>query len=78
MESKERFLRSKGLTDAEIHRAIEKCGDILDVPSLTSELMFFQSSRRSWFRERILPLIVYGGFAYGCYWFYKVFIVNLY
>lgn len=71
MESKERFLRSKGLTDAEIHRAIEKCGDILDVPSLTSELMFFQSSRRSWFRERILPLIVYGGFAYGCYWFYK-------
>ncbi|CAH2096509.1 unnamed protein product [Euphydryas editha] len=77
MESKERFLRSKGLTEAEIHRAIEKCGEMLDVPSLTSELMFFQSCRRSWFRERILPLIVYGGFAYGCYWFYKNFIRHL-
>ncbi|XP_045773297.1 peroxisomal membrane protein PEX14 isoform X1 [Maniola jurtina] len=71
MESKERFLRSKGLTDAEIHRAIEKCAGMLDVPSLTSELMMFQHSRRSWFRERIVPLIVYGGFIYGCYWFYK-------
>ncbi|XP_023936854.1 peroxisomal membrane protein PEX14 isoform X2 [Bicyclus anynana] len=71
MESKERFLRSKGLSDAEIHRAIEKCGEVLDVPSLASELMLFNHSRRSWFRERILPLIVYGGFIYGCYWFYK-------
>ncbi|OWR45738.1 peroxisomal membrane anchor protein, partial [Danaus plexippus plexippus] len=71
MESKERFLRSKGLTDAEIAKAIEKCGEFLDVPTLASELMLFNHSRRSWFRERILPLIVYGGVIYGCYWFYK-------
>ncbi|XP_039753480.1 peroxisomal membrane protein PEX14 isoform X2 [Pararge aegeria] len=71
MESKERFLRSKGLTDAEILRAIEKCGEVLDVPSFASEMMLFHHSRRSWFRERIVPLIVYGGFIYGCYWFYK-------
>ncbi|XP_026492366.2 peroxisomal membrane protein PEX14 isoform X1 [Vanessa tameamea] len=71
LESKERFLRSKGLSEAEIHRAIEKCGEMLDIPSLSSELMLFQNSRKSWFRERILPLIVYGGFVYGCYWFYK-------
>ncbi|XP_013187917.1 peroxisomal membrane protein PEX14 [Amyelois transitella] len=71
LESKERFLRSKGLTDLEIQKAIEKCGEMMDLPSLTSELMFFHHSRRSWFRDNILPLIVYGGFAYGCYWFYK-------
>lgn len=71
MESKERFLRSKGLTDAEIHKAIEKCGEFIDVPSLTSELMMFHHSRTSWFKEKIVPLIVYGGFIYGCYWFYK-------
>ncbi|XP_063624669.1 peroxisomal membrane protein PEX14 isoform X1 [Cydia splendana] len=71
MESKERFLRAKGLTDLEIARAVEKCGELLDGPSLTSELMFFQHSRQSWFREHILPLVVYGGFAYGCYWLYK-------
>lgn len=72
MESKERFLRNKGLNDAEIQRAIEKCGELIDLPSVTSEFMFFHHSRRSWFRDNVLPLIIYGGFAYGCYWFYKV------
>ncbi|CAK1554239.1 unnamed protein product [Leptosia nina] len=71
MESKERFLRTKGLTDLEIKRAIEKCGDIVDVSSLTSELRFFTQSQQSWFKEKVLPIIIYGGFAYGCYWFYK-------
>ncbi|XP_038209911.1 peroxisomal membrane protein PEX14 [Zerene cesonia] len=71
MESKERFLRAKGLTDVEIQRAIEKCGELVDMSSFSSELRFFQHSQGSWFKERILPLIVYGGFAYGCYWFYK-------
>ncbi|KAL0839090.1 hypothetical protein ABMA28_017069 [Loxostege sticticalis] len=71
MESKERFLRNKGLTDLEIQKAIEKCGELIDVPSITSELMFFHHSRRSWFRDNALPLLVYGGLAYGCYWFYK-------
>ncbi|KAL0883422.1 hypothetical protein ABMA27_016804 [Loxostege sticticalis] len=71
MESKERFLRNKGLTDLEIQKAIEKCGELIDVPSITSELMFFHHSRRSWFRDNVLPLLVYGGLAYGCYWFYK-------
>ncbi|XP_072948973.1 peroxisomal membrane protein PEX14 isoform X2 [Epargyreus clarus] len=71
MESKERFLRSKGLTDPEIQKAIEKCSELFDVPSLTSELMFFHQSRRSWFRDRVFQLVVYGGFLYGCYWFYK-------
>ncbi|KAJ2948895.1 hypothetical protein O0L34_g5827 [Tuta absoluta] len=70
MESKQKFLRGKGLTDPEIQKAIEKCADFLDVPSMTSELMVFQS-RRSWFRDHILPLLVYGSFAYCCYWFYK-------
>ncbi|CAH0715797.1 unnamed protein product, partial [Brenthis ino] len=71
MESKERFLRSKGLSDLEIRKALEKCGDLLDAPSLTSELMMFHHSRRSWFKEKIVPLIMYGGFIYGCYWLYK-------
>ncbi|XP_022129625.1 peroxisomal membrane protein PEX14 isoform X1 [Pieris rapae] len=71
MESKERFLRAKGLTDLEIKRAIEKCGDLVDMSNFTSELHFFQQSQNSWFKEKILPLIIYGGFAYGCYWFYK-------
>ncbi|XP_049873080.1 peroxisomal membrane protein PEX14 isoform X2 [Pectinophora gossypiella] len=70
MESKQRFLRSKGLTDPEIQKAIEKCVDLLDVPSMTSELMVFQS-RRSWFRDHVMPFLVYGGFVYGCYWLYK-------
>ncbi|KPI98648.1 Peroxisomal membrane protein PEX14 [Papilio xuthus] len=71
LESKERFLRNKGLTDREIQKAIEKCGELIDVPSIASDFMFFNSSRRSWLRERVLPIIVYGGFMYGCYWFYK-------
>ncbi|CAG9786533.1 unnamed protein product [Diatraea saccharalis] len=71
MESKERFLRSKGLTDIEIQKAIEKCGELIDVPSITSELMFFHQSRRSWFKDNVMPFIIYGGLAYGCYWFYK-------
>ncbi|VVD05819.1 unnamed protein product [Leptidea sinapis] len=72
IESKERFLRGKGLTDLEIQKAIERCGD-LDMSSLTSELIMFQNSRgfNLWFKEKLLPLIVYGGFAYGCYWLYK-------
>lgn len=72
LESKERFLRSKGLSEPEIQKAIEKCTELLDVPSMTSELMFVHQSRRSWFRDNVLPILVYGGFAYGCYWFYKV------
>ena len=72
IESKERFLRGKGLTDPEIQKAIGKCTEMLDVPSMTSELMFFHQSRRSWFRDNVLPLLVYGGFMYGAYWFYKV------
>ncbi|CAG9125657.1 unnamed protein product [Plutella xylostella] len=72
LESKERFLRSKGLTEPEIQKAIEKVSEmLLDVPTMTSELMFFQHSRRSWFKEHILPLLLYGGFAYGVFWFYK-------
>ncbi|XP_013180768.1 PREDICTED: peroxisomal membrane protein PEX14 isoform X2 [Papilio xuthus] len=71
LESKERFLRNKGLTDREIQKAIEKCGELIDVPSIASDFMFFNSSRQSWLRERVLPIIVYGGFMYGCYWFYK-------
>ncbi|XP_041978783.1 peroxisomal membrane protein PEX14 isoform X2 [Aricia agestis] len=71
MESKERFLRSKGLTDVEIHKAIEKCADMIDAPTLASELLMFQHSKRSWFRNRILPVIIYGSVIYGCYWLYK-------
>ncbi|XP_028163584.1 peroxisomal membrane protein PEX14-like isoform X2 [Ostrinia furnacalis] len=71
MESKERFLRNKGLTDIEIQKAIEKCAELVDMPSITSELMFFHHPRRSWFRDNVLPILVYGGLAYGCYWFYK-------
>ncbi|XP_026735099.1 peroxisomal membrane protein PEX14 isoform X1 [Trichoplusia ni] len=77
LESKERFLRSKGLTDPEIQKAIEKCTELIDVPSLTSELMFFHQSRRSWFRDNVLPIMVYGGFMYGCYWFYKNYVRHL-
>lgn len=72
LESKERFLRNKGLTEREIQKAVEKCGELLDVPSIASDFMFLTSSRKSWLRECILPIIVYGGFMYGCYWFYKV------
>lgn len=72
MESKERFLKAKGLTDYEIKKAIEKCGELVDMSNFTSELQFFQYSQHSWFKEKILPIIIYGGFAYGCYWFYKV------
>ncbi|CAH2048367.1 unnamed protein product, partial [Iphiclides podalirius] len=71
LESKERFLRGKGLTDLEIQKAVERCGELVDLPSIASELMFSGHSRRSWFRESVLPVIVYGGFVYGCYWFYK-------
>ncbi|XP_053609245.1 peroxisomal membrane protein PEX14 isoform X2 [Plodia interpunctella] len=71
LESKERFLRSKGLTEFEIQKALEKCGDLVEMPSLSPDLLLFHHTRRSWFRENILPLIIYGGFAYGCYWFYK-------
>ncbi|KAM3962633.1 peroxisomal biogenesis factor 14 [Aphomia sociella] len=71
MESKERFLRSKGLNDAEIQKAIEKCAEMIDLPSVSSEFMFYRHSRTSWFRDNVLPFIIYGGFAYGCYWFYK-------
>lgn len=77
IESKERFLRSKGLTDPEIQQAIGKCTEMLDVPSMTSELMFFHQSRRSWFRDNVLPLLVYGGFMYGAYWFYKNYVRHL-
>ncbi|KAJ8721859.1 hypothetical protein PYW08_004261 [Mythimna loreyi] len=77
IESKERFLRSKGLTDLEIQKAIGKCTEMLDVPSMTSELMFFHQSRRSWFRDNVLPLLVYGGFMYGAYWFYKNYVRHL-
>ncbi|CAG4940503.1 unnamed protein product [Parnassius apollo] len=71
LESKKRFLRNKGLTDYEIQKAIEKCGELIDVPSIISDLKSFNYSRRSRFRDRILSVIVYGGFIYGCYWFYK-------
>ncbi|XP_026327318.1 peroxisomal membrane protein PEX14 isoform X2 [Hyposmocoma kahamanoa] len=77
MESKERFLRNKGLTDLEVHKAIEKCAELLDVPSMTSELMVFHQSRRSWFREQFAPILVYGGMAYAAYLFYKHFIRQL-
>ncbi|PZC79357.1 hypothetical protein B5X24_HaOG216438 [Helicoverpa armigera] len=77
LESKERFLRSKGLTDLEIQKAIGKCAEMLDVPSMTSELMFFHQPRRSWFRDNVLPIMVYGGFMYGCYWFYKNYVRHL-
>lgn len=77
LESKERFLRSKGLTELEIQKAIDKCTELLDVPSMTSELMFFHQSRRSWFKENVLPILVYGGFMYGCYWFYKNYVRHL-
>ncbi|KAJ0176822.1 hypothetical protein K1T71_008001 [Dendrolimus kikuchii] len=71
MESKERFLRGKGLTDTEIQKALEKVAESIDLPAMTSEVMFFHQSRRSWFREHVMPVLVYGGFVYGCYWFYK-------
>ncbi|CAH0691677.1 unnamed protein product [Spodoptera exigua] len=77
LESKERFLRSKGLTDLEIQKALGKCAEMMDLPSLTSELMFVHQSRRSWFRDNVLPIMVYGGFMYGCYWFYKNYIRHL-
>lgn len=72
MESKQRFLKGKGLTDAEIEIALKKCAEMMDLPSMTSELLFFHQSRQSWFRDNVFPLIIYGGFAYGAYWFYKV------
>ncbi|XP_068633412.1 peroxisomal membrane protein PEX14 isoform X2 [Battus philenor] len=71
LESKERFLRSKGLTEYEIQKAVERCGEMVDVSSIASDFFYFNRSRRSWLRDRILPIIVYGGFVYGCYWFYK-------
>ncbi|XP_059057760.1 peroxisomal membrane protein PEX14 isoform X2 [Achroia grisella] len=71
MESKERFLRNKGLNDAEIQKAIEKVGEMIDFAPVSSEFVFYRHSRTSWFRDNVLPLIIYGGFAYGCYWFYK-------
>ncbi|GBP21699.1 Peroxisomal membrane protein PEX14 [Eumeta japonica] len=77
MESKERFLKNKGLTDPEIRRAIEKWTESLDVPTMTSELMFFQQNRKNWFRDHILPIIIYGGFAYAAYWVYKNCLRNL-
>lgn len=77
LESKERFLRTKGLTDAEIHKAIEKCTELLDVPSMASELMFFHQPKRTWFKDNVLPILVYGGFVYGCYWFYKNYVRHL-
>lgn len=77
LESKQKFLRSKGLTDLEIQAAIEKCAEIIDVPSLASDLMLFQKSRRNWFRDNLLPFVVYGGCLYGLYWFYKVYIRRL-
>lgn len=72
MESKEKFLRSKGLSDPEIKKAIEKCAEMVDIPSLSSEFMFFRHTKRSWLREHVLPFVVYGGCLYGLYWFYKV------
>lgn len=72
VESKERFLRSKGLTDTEIQKALEKCMNLVEFPSMSSELMFFHQSRSSWFRDHVLPFLMYGSLAYGCYWFYKV------
>ncbi|RVE50470.1 hypothetical protein evm_004895 [Chilo suppressalis] len=77
MESKERFLRNKGLTDPEIQKAVEKCAELIDMPSVTSELMYFRHSRSSWFKDNVMPLIIYGGIAYGCYWFYKNFIRHI-
>ncbi|XP_026761671.1 peroxisomal membrane protein PEX14 isoform X2 [Galleria mellonella] len=71
MESKERFLRNKGLNDAEIQKAIEKVGEMIDFAPVSSEFLFYRHSRTSWFRDNVLPLLIYGGFAYGCYWFYK-------
>ncbi|NP_001040266.1 peroxisomal membrane anchor protein [Bombyx mori] len=71
VESKERFLRSKGLTDTEIQKALEKCMNLVEFPSMSSELMFFHQSRSSWFRDHVLPFLMYGSLAYGCYWFYK-------
>lgn len=71
MESKERFLRAKGLTEVEIQKALEKVGQAVDLPAMTSEWLFFHQSKRSWFREHVMPLLVYGGLLYGCYWFYK-------
>ncbi|KAG6449018.1 hypothetical protein O3G_MSEX005829 [Manduca sexta] len=70
MESKERFLRSKGLTDMEIQKAVERCSEMIDIPS-RADIMYFHQSRTSWFKEHVLPFVVYGGLAYGCYWFYK-------
>lgn len=71
LESKERFLRSKGLTDPEIQKAIAQCSEMVDLSSMTSELFYFHG-RKYWLRNHVIPLLVYGGFAYGCYWFYKV------
>ncbi|KOB66989.1 Peroxisomal membrane anchor protein [Operophtera brumata] len=70
IDSKERFLRSKGLTQPEIQKALEKTAEMLDLPSMTSELMMFQA-KRNVLRDHVVPLLVYGGIAYTCYWFYK-------
>lgn len=76
-ESKQKFLRSKGLTDAEIQSAFEKITEGFSLPTVTSELMLYQHSRRSWFHKHVLPFIVYGGITYGIYWIYKNFIKKL-
>ncbi|XP_077298113.1 peroxisomal biogenesis factor 14 isoform X2 [Arctopsyche grandis] len=72
LDQKQSFLRAKGLTEDEIHKAFEKGAALLTIPTVaSSELLMYRHSKTSWLRDLFLSVALFGGVTYGLYWIYK-------
>jgi len=86
LNQKQRFLRDKGLTETEIQMACERAGVFTGLkppspppnPQIHTETAVWKQPKPlttlNWIKEILSPVVVFSGFAYLVYKFYKKFI----